>query len=201
MKTANETVETHELMSLRREALQFRSEWKAVPNSWRRIHAAQQLFGDLNGWTVMWTGVDAIAGKARPFSPADIGRPYIGGRRSHFSYSDSDWTGHMTHFYEAVPNGRCIAVVGQPFNSELLGEPYETLTLEQYREDLDACAKQYGLRWHVPPMPYACINHCPGETLFIVMTLPDIEVKWLWEQIHETQFSKYDPLRRTRLRK
>jgi hypothetical protein len=45
-------------------------------------------------------------------------------------------------------------------------------------------------------MPYANIHHCPGSTLFIVMTLPDVEVKWLPEQIHETKFRKYAPLLR-----
>jgi hypothetical protein len=40
----------------------------------------------------------------------------------------------------------------------------------------------YGLRWHVPPMQRASFWY-PGSTLFIVMTLPDVVVRWLPEQV------------------
>ena len=37
-------------------------------------------------------------------------------------------------------------------------------------------------------MPYASIWY-PGWTLFIVMTLPDVEVRWLPEQVSEVHFA------------
>jgi hypothetical protein len=63
-------------------------------------------------------------------------------------------------------------------NIALIQEPYGTI--EQHRDELDLVAEKFGLCWHVPPMPFASI-HDPGIALFIVLTLPDVQVKWLPE--------------------
>jgi hypothetical protein len=185
------------LMDLRREAGQISEA------GWKRVRAAQQAFGDLNGWK-----------QEQFFTPDYLGRPHaeeclrlrcykvkerlcfdFNGVQFRWDEKWISWMGVMLYFREAAPDGRYIAIVGQPFNHPIMRQPFETLTLAQFRKNLDACAEQYGLAWHVPPMPYANIGHCPGETLFIVLTPPDIKVKWLPEQIHETKFRNYNPHR------
>jgi hypothetical protein len=148
-----------QLMDLRREAECFRVKWNAASDvgrqalldtqsqreRWKRIHAAQQAFGDLNGWTL-----------AEYFTPNEMGsqdKPKLPSIRDHVIYSEGcfcwdekwNWTGYSIKYREVGPDGRNIAIVGQPFNAQFW-EPYKTLTLEQYRENLDACAKQCGLR-------------------------------------------------------
>jgi hypothetical protein len=132
---------------------------------WERDHtrAIQQSFGERNGWTR----------SERAFTPDAIGR-------AHASWEGCCWR-WMDHFicYRArVPGhrmGRNIGIVGQPYGR-----------IDNHCDELEACAAQYGLRWHLPPVPYASFWY-PGLTLFVVMTLPDIEVSWLPEQLVERE--------------
>jgi hypothetical protein len=77
-------------------------------------------------------------------------------------------------------------------NVAIIEEPYGTL--DQKRIKLE----QYGLRWHVPPMPFASIRD-PGVALFIVITSPDVqEVKWFPEQVRATEFKTRTAARQRR---
>jgi hypothetical protein len=75
----------------------------------------------------------------------------------------------MDAYYRA--SERSIALVGQPYT-------------RAHHPEVDAIAAQYGLRWHVPPLPSASIH--PHAMLFIVMTMPDVKVVWLPEQQRNT---------------
>jgi hypothetical protein len=66
---------------------------------------------------------------------------------------------------------RCVAIVGQPYGS-----------IDAHRRELlDAVAEKFGLAWHVAPNERASIWY-PSAALFICMTLPDVDVRWLPEQ-------------------
>jgi hypothetical protein len=64
----------------------------------------------------------------------------------------------------------------------LVSQPYGKI--KDYRDELDESAAQHGLQWHLAPNPYASF-HYPGRTLFIVVTMPGVEVKWLPEQARD----------------
>lgn len=122
--------------------------------------AVEKLFGELNGWQVAETS----------FTPDALGHVAM-----QWDAVIRDW---MDHYVCYRANNRNVAIVGQPYGH-----------LDSYRADLDACAAGYGLRWHVPPQPYASI-HYPGYTLFIVMTVPAVTtIQWLPEQVHAEQFA------------
>jgi hypothetical protein len=117
-------------------------------------------FAELNGWEIA----------SDSFTPDAIGRTDA---NWNFSAHSRSWMDHPLFFKGRRPGGkttRCIAIVGQPYAS-----------LDTHRRELDAVAAKYDLRWHAPPNPRASI-WSPGQTLFVVMTLPDIEVVWLPEQ-------------------
>jgi hypothetical protein len=110
-------------------------------------------FGRLNGWTIT----------RYAFGIQSIGRAH---RRSD-DHSLESWEDHRV-FYCA-----------DRIHAALVSQPYGKI--EDYRDDLDEGAAKYGLQWHLAPKPYASF-HYPGRTLFIVMTTPGVEVKWLPEQ-------------------
>jgi AAA domain-containing protein len=119
-----------------------------------------QKFAELNGWEI----------SPDPFTPDVIGcEEAYWNPRGH-----SRWMDHPLYFKGCLPGektARCIAIVGQPYGS-----------LDAHRNELYAVAAKYGcLCWHVPPNPRASF-WSPGKTLFVVMTLPDVEVRWLPEQ-------------------
>jgi hypothetical protein len=108
------------------------------------------------------------------FTPEAVG-PAQPSWNSRYSGLLTGWMDHAICYRAPVLGkrmGRNIAIVGQP---------YGRLDGDRHRQELDACATRYGLRWHAAPMPYASFWY-PGSTLFVVMTLPDIEVQWLPEQ-------------------
>lgn len=128
---------------------------------------AIELFGKLNGWTR----------SERSFTPEAIGRPHTSWNY-HAPGLGTGWMDHAVHYRARRPGwktARNVAIVGQPYDDG-----------HQHRQELDACAAQYGLRWHMPPLPFVSF-HYPGHTLFVVMTLPEIEVRWLPEQLEHNE--------------
>jgi hypothetical protein len=124
---------------------------------WRKTEDCMQkaatAFGELNDWQL----VKAL------FPLEQIGKLYR---------PQSDVFPFMEHSFYYRQRRINIAIVGQTYTP-----------LEESRRFLDKCANEYNVRWHVPPAgPYASFR-CPGRTLFVVMTLPEIEVQWLPEQI------------------
>jgi hypothetical protein len=119
------------------------------------------MFGALNGWTIA----------ERSFTADAIGRAHSNFDGRYYSHT---WMDHAIYFRARRPEwktARCIAIVGQPYGH-----------IDGHRRELlDACVSKLGLRWHTPPNPYASIWY-PGRTLFLVMTLPDVDVAWLPEQ-------------------
>jgi hypothetical protein len=115
--------------------------------------ALNKSFGRLNGWVM-----------TRSFALRDIGRS----RRTFAFYGG--WLDHPIYFRDSVRRNVCV-----------VGQPYGT-SVDQYRAELDDCAEEFGLRWHVPPVPQASFWY-PGWTLFIAMTLPTVEPRWLPEQV------------------
>jgi hypothetical protein len=136
-----------------------RAQRRITDDFWRgqneRQHALAVTFGELNGWRL----------SRRMFMPEMIGT-----RRKSLLYAYYD---HPLHYRDAA--GLNAAIIGQPY-----GKWDDTR-----RARLDATAREYGLRWSVPPQPFASIWY-PGSCLFIVLTKPDVEVHWLPEQIAPT---------------
>ena len=62
-------------------------------------------------------------------------------------------------------------------NVAILTQPYDHVDLDAVR----TWAVGRGLEAHVPPDPLASI-HYPGGTLFLVITKPGVEVRWLPDQ-------------------
>jgi hypothetical protein len=94
------------------------------------------------------------------FSPYDLS-----GRRR-----ECEW--HFDHalYYRDARTRAKAALVMQPYDDNFSAR------------GLDATFARLGLRWHVPPNAHASF-HYPGWTLFIVVTKPEVEVRWLPEQI------------------
>jgi hypothetical protein len=133
-----------------------RPEWDAY---WAVQQRAYEAFGKLNGWGLvnLWFPLKAIGHPERTWDRA--------------SHHFEDAVRGTHRFYRK--GHRSIALVVEP--------PLRWRSLDELRPELDALAAQYGLRWSVPPVPSATIE--PVASLFIVMTLPDIEVVWLPEQM------------------
>lgn len=88
--------------------------------------------------------------------------------------------GHGPDCY--LPDGgrfldHCIGFRANGKNVAVLTQPYSHVDLDAVRR----WAADRGLVLHVPPDPLASI-HYPGETLFIVITQPGVEVQWLPDQ-------------------
>jgi hypothetical protein len=116
--------------------------------------ALNRAFGKINGWKL-----------TKNFALCDIGRS----RRTFASYREG-WMDHQIYYRDSAR--RNIAIATQPYGNHP----------DDFRAELDRCAEEFGLRWHVPPVPRASFWY-PGWTLFIVMTLPGVELKWLPEQV------------------
>jgi len=136
--------------------------WKAQPLHQQVSHAkaeAEEAFAALNGWKV--------AGHT-PCHPDALGR-----RNREFLYRECELglpdDGRLfDHCISFRANGRNVAIVTQPYRHVDLGA---TRTWATGR----------GLVLHVPPDPLASI-HFPGQTYFIVITTPGVEVQWLPDQ-------------------
>jgi hypothetical protein len=143
-----------------------RTQRRIHDNVWReqcdKQRQVEELFGAINGWAL----TDAA------FSPDAIGK-----YRSNWNLNDFEWIDHPIG-YRDKSKRRNAAIVGQPYADGI----------DSLRDELDAVANEYGLRWHAAPMQYASIWY-PGWTSFIVMTLPDIKVELLPEQENEPRFA------------
>ena len=89
------------------------------------------------------------------------------------------WDDHSIRFFKGPGT---LALVGQPYG-----------TPKMYTECVARYAREHGMRWHAPPMPYASI-WLPGSTLFYVVAKPEIEVQWLPEQVTEEGFREFHTL-------
>lgn len=127
------------------------------------MRALEDAFGELNGWRR----------SGRTFTPEALGR-----KKRSWDHNNPDLgTGWMDHAIYYRVRRMNVAIVGQPYGG-----------VEGHRAALGACAREHGLRWHVPPMPYASFWY-PGSCIFVVMTLPEVgTVRWLPEQISDPRF-------------
>jgi hypothetical protein len=137
--------------------------------SWRLVPIVQaeralageaiKAFAKLNGWR-----------RAPEFYDLDrLGRG-AATRTDHWNddgYRDRAILDHPIWFYSAR---RFVAAVGQPY-------PPAAGDLDLWRTHL----ADRGLVLHVPPDPLASI-HYPGGTIFVVVTKPGVEVRFLPEQ-------------------
>jgi hypothetical protein len=160
--------------------------WSTSNQLSRRANAAGETvyaaFGEINGW---------YRADSQAFRPQDIGRQ-IGnswfdgrGQRGGGGYHEQIYHDLFDHglWYRQKLGGRRwrnIAIVGQPYG-----------ILADKEKILDTACKHYAaggvlLKWHMPPNPRASI-HFPGSTIFLVLTLPGIEIKWLPEQMEVKQ--------------
>ena len=73
------------------------------------------------------------------------------------------------HFLWFCAERRYVAAVGQPYP--------EAVDLAWWRDHL----VERGLVLHVPPDPFASI-HNPGVSIFVAVTRPGVDVRWLPEQ-------------------
>lgn len=155
-----------DMLGAEAEARQARDD-KAIP-SWIRaekVKAARELAGEaikafakINGWR-----------RAPDFFNLDkLGRG-APTRNNHWddNYRDRQLLDHPIWFYK---DRRFVAAVGQPY-------PGAAGDLDRWRSHL----ARRGLVLHVPPDPFASI-HYPGGTLFVVVTKPGVEVRFLPEQ-------------------
>ena len=124
------------------------------------LETAARAFARLNGWGL----------KARPLPDLN----HLG--LSVYARPAFDWSRHnqdhelLDHQLWFMAARRIIAAVGQPYD-------WEDDEIEEWRADLAG----RGLVLHIPPDPLASI-HYPGRTLFLVVTRPGVEVRWLPEQ-------------------
>jgi hypothetical protein len=142
---------------------QFRLADRVWPDYREMQRQVAARFGALNGWML----------STKPFTSDAIGRTQCSWNFNYRRGLGTEWMDHAIYYRAKVPGrrlGRNIAIVGQPYDDG-----------RHRREALDADAVEFGLRWHMPPQPFASIWY-PGCTLFIVMTLPEIKVRWLPEQ-------------------
>jgi hypothetical protein len=90
------------------------------------------------------------------------------------SYQRPDWCDHALYFQGLWTDGKRgrinIAIAGQPY--QWIGEVGAEIA------DLE----RRGFCIHTPPRGDRASIWFPGQTLFIVVTLPGVEVKWLPEQ-------------------
>jgi hypothetical protein len=117
--------------------------------------AATDLFAEINGWRVT---------KASCYNLGLLGRG-----ASSLSLWDSRDHPLLDHAVWFRRDRRYVAAAGQPYLS--------AVDLAEERAELTA----RGLIMCVPPDPFASL-HYPGWTLFVVVTLPGVAVRWLPEQ-------------------
>ena len=116
--------------------------------------AAAEAFGKLNGWGLSNQHSYSLEHlvRARAMSP----------RREGYDFPLLD------HDYWCRLDRRYVAVIGQPYSLSDIVAQRENLT-------------KRGLVLHLPPDPFASFRY-PGWTLFLVVTMPGVPVRWLPEQ-------------------
>jgi hypothetical protein len=115
--------------------------------------AATALFAELNGWRVF----------------KEFGHDLNLLGRVASSRRDNRERQLLDHCVWFRGQRRYVAVVGQPY-----------LSAVDLAEERASLARR-GLVMHVPPDPFASF-HYPGWTLFLIVTLPGVAVRWLPEQ-------------------
>jgi hypothetical protein len=121
---------------------------------------AVELFAHLNGWR--WH-------PSFRFLPEGLGK-YGNDTTYHRPY----WCDHALYFRGQVDGKRGwvnIAIAGQPYQRS-----------DSVRAELAELGRQ-GYCIHIPPGGDTASIWFPGQTLFIVVTLPGVTVKWLPEQL------------------
>jgi hypothetical protein len=101
------------------------------------------------------------------FTPEGLGKA-----SNNYTPGPLGWRDHALYFQGPRPNRRGwinVAIVGQPYAGA------------DCRAELAELERQ-GFRIHTPPRGGKASIWFPGQTLFIVVTLPSVEVKWLPEQ-------------------
>jgi hypothetical protein len=127
--------------------------------------SAAKMFGALNGWRVAGTSFTAKRlGKTRG-DEEPHGMP-------------SGLHDHCIYYRSSVKPFRNAAIVTQPYGD-----------VDREPEIFDWAAKN-ALALHVAPVRKASI-HFPGACLFIVLTLPGTEVKWLPEQVNNVRLGEF----------
>ena len=126
-----------------------------VPPIQRR---AVELFARLNGW--QWD-------PALRFMPDSLGK-----YGNDFKYQRPAWCDHALYFREVKTSSsrKNVAIAGQPYQWSA-----------SVRAEL-ADLERRGFCVHTPPGGERASIWFPGQTLFIVVTQPGVEVKWLPEQ-------------------
>ncbi len=89
-------------------------------------------------------------------------------------HADRELFDHAIYF---IANRRAVAVVGQPYPKS-----GDDKTGARIIADFHARAARMNLAAHVPPNPFASF-HYPGFALFLVLTFPGVDVRWLPEQL------------------
>ena len=121
---------------------------------------AVRAFGNINGWRT-----DA----GYNFTPDRLGRP-----NNNYDAGCRGWRDHPIYYRAPRRDGKRgwenVAIVGQPYG---MGRGV--------REELKALVGQ-GYALHVPPAGASASIWYPSSTLFLVLTLPGITVRWLPEQ-------------------
>lgn len=138
-------------------------------------------FMKLNGWYVTECsfGLDALAD----------GKKYV-------KYSEllprcpNPWEGvnwdHTMYFRHSKSGGKTAALVTQPYGHREKFD-YENINRPSHKP-WKASIEWYKLKAHMPPNQFASVWF-PGSTAFVVLTRPDVEVKWLPEQL---EYSRED---------
>jgi hypothetical protein len=126
---------------------------------------AAKLFGELNGWKVTGTGFTAKRLSKAHGDDEAHGMP-------------SGLHDHCIYYRSSVKPFSNAAIVTQPYGD-----------VDRERAIFDWAAKN-GLALHVAPVRKASI-HFPGACLFIVLTLPGVDVKWLPEQVNDDRLGEF----------
>jgi hypothetical protein len=123
-------------------------------------HRAANLFARINGWR--WD-------PSFRFQPESLGK-----RGNDYEYQRPYWCDHALYFRGLMEDRRGwvnIAIAGQPYAG----------AKETIRPELEELARR-GFCISTPPSGERASIWFPGQTLFIVVTLPGVRVRWLPEQ-------------------
>jgi hypothetical protein len=134
----------------------------AARRAYQLQQEAVQAFGALNGWRTS---------SSYHCTPDKLGHPH----RYFDNHYCRGWRDHPLYYKAPRSDGKRglvnVAIVGQPYGLA----PTESAELTELVIN--------GYKLHVPPAgPCASIWY-PGSTLFLVLTLPDVTVRWLPEQL------------------
>src|SRR5262249_24853729 len=119
-----------------------------------QLNACAAAFGEVNGWAL-----------TREFALCRL-------CSSRCHRHCGGWIVDHALFYRDACTRRNVAIVNQPY-----------LSRQEAAADLSAATwAARGLRCHVPPNAFASFWY-PGWTAFIVITRPEVTVRWLPEQL------------------